>query len=166
MVLNPIYIALVICEYRLNWLILILLGPYMSSCVYLIFIFHSLQYYVHWLLYNICKIHTWKYIHSLINSWGNLKGWIAEKVYCLLWAHHTFWGGKGRDKNMSINAEAVEMFFKAKKGSQNKLLKGLVKRHAAECSYSKHPYHSLREDVEIKLLLKCLKRSRADCNKK
>ena len=67
--------------------------------------------------------------------------------------------------NMSINAEAVDIFLKAQKGSVEKLLKGLVKRHAAECNYSKHPYQNLREDVEIKLLLKCNKRSRANFNK-
>lgn len=47
---------------------------------------------------------------------------------------------------MSINAEAVEIFLKAKKWSYNKLLKLLVKRHAAEYNYSKHPYHSMRDD--------------------
>lgn len=90
----------------------------------------------------------------------------SYKAYRSLWVHQTFWGGKGRDKNMSINAESVEIFLKAQKGSHDKLLKGLVKRHVAECNYSKQPYHSLRENVEIKLLLKCLKRSRAEFNKK
>ena len=79
--------------------------------------------------------------------------------------HQTFWGSKGRDKNMSINAEAVDTFLKAQKGSVEKLLKGLVKRHAAECNYSKQPYQNLREDVKIKLVLKCAKRNRAGFNK-
>ena len=67
---------------------------------------------------------------------------------------------------MSINAEVVEIFLKARKGSDNKLLKALIKRHAADCNYSKQTYHSLREDVEIKLMLKCLKKGIADFNKK
>ena len=78
-----------------------------------------------------------------------------------LGGHQTFWASKGRHRDMSMNAEAVEVFLKAQKGSVEKLLKGLVKRHFAECSYSKHPYQNLREDVEIKLLMKCLKRCRA-----
>ena len=55
--------------------------------------------------------------------------------------------------------------MKAQKGNENKLLKGLVMGHAAECNYSKHTYVNLRENIEIKMLLKFVKRSRAAFNK-
>ena len=79
--------------------------------------------------------------------------------------NHKFWGDRGRHKNVRITAEAVGILLKAQTGSENKILKGLVKRHAAECYYGNHTHVNLRQDIEIKMQLKCAKRNRAAFNK-
>ena len=66
---------------------------------------------------------------------------------------------------MPITAEVVEIFLKTQKGAEIKLLKGLVKRHISECHYAKVRYVNLRDDPDIKMLLKCAKMSRAAFNK-
>lgn len=135
------YDALLNCKYRLIWLILIFLDPYMSSSVFMILIFHCLQYYLYWLLYNICMIDTIK--NSLIKSWG--KGELLTRLIVYCGCIRRF----GEAKVATIIRVLLKRLWRdfngfLHKGNENNLLKRLIKLHVVVCNYPEHLYHCLR----------------------
>ena len=80
-----------------------------------------------------------------------------------------YWKGKGRHQDMRLTLEAVHKFLKAQNGTfgaLDKLMKGLVKRHVMECEYSKSVFKSLRDGIDIKLLLKTAQKATATRKKR
>ena len=93
---------------------------------------------------------------------------MLQHIY-LTGVNQDYWNGKGSHQDMRLTSEVVHKFLKAQNGTfsaSNKLMKGLVKRHVIECEYSKSVFKSLRDSIDIKLLLKTAEKATATQKKR